>query len=238
MYVALATSDAVVRDLRRDGSPDRERSAGGALPFQAAAVSSAVPDAITPMMTITGSRANGQARDEADGACNAGVSPRRRGAAGGCEDPGQGPHPGADRQELERPRTSLEPRSKALLMVVLLGGLIATVAAAFARDNVTAGKRRPEDDAGQAYARISRDSRRLDRRRGLRGLRQAPRPRMGPRLSALLRRSTLPAAEPVRLWGPRMFVARRDRRTRRTIAFPAVTVEGRTIAPARSGAIA
>ena len=144
VYVAIATSDAVVRDLRRTGVLTANDLR--ALPFQAAAVSSAVPDAITPMMTITGSRANGAAATKltvrATQAFLRVVEARQAAAK----------IPLKDRIQVRIVKSSRDPyisqpRSKALLMVVLLGGLIATAAAAFARDNVTAGKGVTEENA-------------------------------------------------------------------------------------------
>jgi hypothetical protein len=58
VYAALATSDAVVNELRRRGLVKPEDLKDGVLPITAAAVPSTV-NAATPMMTIRGEAASG-----------------------------------------------------------------------------------------------------------------------------------------------------------------------------------
>jgi hypothetical protein len=153
VYVVLATSDAVVRDLRREGILTTIDLRADALPFQAAVVSSAVNGAITPVMTITGKASTAQKATRLTlGATEAllRVVHARQAAA---------KIPVRDRIELRVVKSSREPyisepRSKALLIVVLLGGLIATAAAAFTRDSVT----RAQGVVGQDAAAGARPS--------------------------------------------------------------------------------
>ena len=134
VYAALATSDAVVGELRRRGLLKPEDLKDGALPIAAAALTSAVNPA-TPMMTITGTSSTGpKATALTIGATKAflDVLNRRQLAA---------KIPERNRIEAHVLRSSetpklVGPRSKAVPVLVLLGGLIATLALAFTRDNV------------------------------------------------------------------------------------------------------
>ena len=133
VYTTLATSDAVVAMLERRGLLTAEDLQNGALPITAAAVPSTV-DAATPMMTITGTCLDRPEGDELTLAATSAFStssPRQLAAK----------IPVKDRIQLrvvksaEAPKL-VNPRSKALPILVLLGGLIATLAVAFTRDNV------------------------------------------------------------------------------------------------------
>jgi hypothetical protein len=139
VYAALATSDAVVAQLRARGLVTPKDLEDGALPIAAAAVPSTV-NAATPMMTISGMSSTGpKATALTIGATRAflDVLHERQFAA---------KIPRADRIEARVVRQSqtptlVDPRKKAVPILVLLGGLIATVAVVFTRDNV-AGRAR------------------------------------------------------------------------------------------------
>jgi capsular polysaccharide biosynthesis protein len=150
VYATLATSDAVVRELKRRGLLKPEDLKDGALPIAAAAVPSTV-NASTPMMTLS---ATGPSASSATaltlGATNAflDVLHARQNAA---------KIPVKDRIQVRVVKSSetpklVSPRSKALPIIVLLGGLIATAAVAFTRDNVSRRGR-----AGQLGASASHD---------------------------------------------------------------------------------
>jgi hypothetical protein len=135
VYATLATSDAVVRELERRGLLNPEDLKDGALPIAAAAVPSTV-NASTPMMTLS---ATGPSASKATaltlGATNAflDVLHARQIAA---------KIPVKDRIQVRVVKSSetpklVSPRSKALPIIVLLGGLIATAAVAFTRDNLS-----------------------------------------------------------------------------------------------------
>lgn len=134
VYSSLATSDAVVQELRRRGLIKAEDVDDGALPIAAAALPSTV-NAATPMMTITGTALDpAKATQLTVGATNAFLdvlNTRQRKAK----------IPVKDRiqvrvvRKVDVPKL-VDPRSKALPILVLLGGLIATVAVAFTRENV------------------------------------------------------------------------------------------------------
>jgi hypothetical protein len=134
VYATLATSDAVVGELRRRGLIKPEDLKDGVLPIAAAALPSTV-NAATPMMTITGmSSTEPKATTLTIGATKAflDVLHRRQVAA---------KIPERDRIEARVVRSSeaprlVDPRKKAVPVLVLLGGLIATLAVAFTRDNV------------------------------------------------------------------------------------------------------
>jgi len=133
VYATLATSDAVVRELTRRGLLRAEDLKDGALPIEAAAVASTV-NAATPMMTITASSLSGpKATALTLGATKAflDVLNARQFAAR---------IPLSDRIQARVVKSSeapklVDPRSKALPILVLFGGLIATAAVAFMRDN-------------------------------------------------------------------------------------------------------
>ena len=134
VYATLATSDAVVSELERRGLVTEEDLANGALPIAAAAVPSTV-NASTPMMTITGTAFTAPRATELTlGATRAflDVLNARQLAA---------KIPVKDRIQVRVVKSSeapklINPRSKALPILVLFGGLIATVAVAFTRDNL------------------------------------------------------------------------------------------------------
>ena len=97
VYVTLATSDAVVNELKRRGLVTAKDLEDGSLPIAADAVQSTV-NAATPMMTITGNALRPKG-DQADVGGHASISRRCPRAAGRGEDPRGGPHPGSRRQE-------------------------------------------------------------------------------------------------------------------------------------------
>jgi len=133
VYAAIATSDAVINELRRRGLVKAEDLKDGVLPITAAAVPSTV-NAATPMMTISGTSTTGpMATALTIGATKAflDVLHSRQLAA---------KIPRGDRIEARVVRGSeapklVDPRKKAVPILVLLGGLIATMAVAFTRDN-------------------------------------------------------------------------------------------------------
>ena len=136
VYAAIATSDAVVSELKRRGILTAEDLSDGALPIAAAAVPSTV-NAATPMMTITGiSLTASKATNLTLAATKAflDVIHTRQLAA---------KIPVKDRIEARVVKSSdapqlVDPRSKALPILVVFAGLIATAAVAFTRDNVKA----------------------------------------------------------------------------------------------------
>jgi hypothetical protein len=140
VYTTLATSDAVVRMLERRGLIDPADMANGKSPITAAAVVSTVGGGTTPMMTLTAQALSAaKATKLTLGATNALLEfvESRQAAA---------KIPQKDRIQLRVVKASdeptlVKPRSKALPILVLLGGLFATAAFAFTRDNVTRGER-------------------------------------------------------------------------------------------------
>jgi hypothetical protein len=142
VYATLATSDAVVGELRRRGLVTPEDLKNGALPIAAAAVPSTV-NAATPMMTITGTSLSGpKATRLTVGATKAflDVLDKRQLAA---------KIPLRDRIQVRVVKSSeapklIDPRSKALPILILFGGMIATLAVALTRDNLGRRERAPE----------------------------------------------------------------------------------------------
>ena len=142
VYATLATSDAVVGQLKRRGLLTEDDFKGGALPITAAAVPSTV-NAATPMMTITATSLTGPKATKLTLAATKvflDVLNARQFAA----------HiPVRDRIQVrvvksaEAPRL-VDPRSKAVPILVFLGGLIATVAVVFTRHNLARRVRAPE----------------------------------------------------------------------------------------------
>jgi hypothetical protein len=134
LYATLATSDAVVNELKRRGLLTAEDLRESGLPITAAAVPSPVGVA-TPMMTITANSVTGPKATRLTVAATKAfldvVQARQRAAR----------IPAKDRIQIRvlsssEPPTLVDPRNKALPILVLLGGLIATVAVAFTRDNL------------------------------------------------------------------------------------------------------
>lgn len=158
VYAAMATSDAVFQRLRRQGLVDDQAFQNGQSPVTAEAVVSTVGTAptvvgggTTPMMTIsaigetsTAARRLTRAATEAFVA----VVNSRQAKAG---------IPVKDRIRIDvvksaEPPTLVKPRSKAMPMLVLLAGLIATAAVAFTRDNVARRRGARVDPATQPDA--------------------------------------------------------------------------------------
>lgn len=142
VFATLATSDAVVGQLKRRGLLTEDDFKDGALPITAAAVPSTV-NAATPMMTISATSPTAPKATELTLAATRvflDVLNARQVAAR---------IPVRDRIQVrvvkssETPRL-VDPRSKAVPILVFLGGLIATVAVAFTRHNVARRDRAPE----------------------------------------------------------------------------------------------
>ena len=140
-YTTLATSGPVIRALERRGLVSEQDIQNGGTPIAAAAVVSAVGIA-TPMMTITGTGTSGATATKLTRAATSAfidVVQSRQAAA---------KIPARDRIQLrvvkgaDVPRL-VKPRSKAIPILVLLGGLIATVAVAFTRDNLARRRSAP-----------------------------------------------------------------------------------------------
>jgi hypothetical protein len=142
VYTTLATSDPVTRVLGRRGLIDPKLLENGASPITAVPVVSTVGGGTTPMMMIsatapTAIKATKLTR-AATTAFLAEVRSRQRSAK----------IPVKDRIQLQVVKAADEPklvkaRSKALPMLVLLGGLIATAAVAFTRDNASRRRTAP-----------------------------------------------------------------------------------------------
>ena len=141
IYATLATSDAVVRELERRGLLSAKDLKRYPLPITAASVSSTTGVA-TPLMTITASSVTGPKATQLTLAATKAFLDvvRTRQLANGIS--------AKDRIQLRVVNSSdapelVDPRSKALPVLVLLGGLIATLAVAFTRDNLARRERVP-----------------------------------------------------------------------------------------------
>lgn len=149
VYAAFATSDAVIAGLRAKGLLTEKDIENGKLPILATAVPSSANSGPTPLLKIS---ATGKTPRDATkltiGATNelmGFVTARQVIAA----------IPETERVELRLVKSSAEPtliqpRSKSNLIVILLAGLTATVAAAFIRENARRG--RPPQPARTAPA--------------------------------------------------------------------------------------
>jgi len=135
VYTTLATSDPVMRVLERRGLIDPAELANGKNPISAIPVVSTIGGAPTPMMMISAIAPTSQKATRLTRAATtaflAEVTTRQAAAK----------IPVKDRIQLRVVKaadepTLMKPRSKAIPMLVLLGGLIATMAVAFTRDNV------------------------------------------------------------------------------------------------------
>jgi hypothetical protein len=135
VYAALATSDPVIQMLRRRGLIDEQTMANGVSPITAAAVVSTVGGGTTPMLTLTAQAPSPAAATKLTrGATKAFVT-----YVGSRQ--AEANIPLEDRIQLRVVKSAdepnlMKPRSKALPILVLLGGLIATAAVAFTRDNL------------------------------------------------------------------------------------------------------
>jgi hypothetical protein len=134
VYATMATSDDVVHQLLQHGLVDAKDLKNGVLPIDAEPAKSTV-NMSTPMMTLTASATSPEkATDLTVGATNAFLDvlhARQREAK----------IPDKDRIDVRVVKQSDEPklvrpRSKAMTMLVFLGGLIATAAVAFTRENL------------------------------------------------------------------------------------------------------
>lgn len=144
LYAALATSDAVIQLLKQRGLLDDKDIEAGDLPVSASSVSSAVNGQVIPLIRITGegdSPKEATARTLAATQAFLEVLTTRQTAA---------KIPPNNRIQVSVIKRSgkpvlAEPRSMALLLVILLGGLIATIAVAFMRDNLAGGRLTVDD---------------------------------------------------------------------------------------------
>ena len=141
IYATLATSDAVVRELERRGLLSAKDLKRYPLPITAAAVvvHRRSCDAADDHHRLLGDGSQGDTADVG----------RHEGVSRCC------PHPAARERDPAKDRIQLrvvnssdapelvDPRSKALPVLVLLGGLIATLAVAFTRDNLARRERVP-----------------------------------------------------------------------------------------------
>jgi len=142
VYATLATSDAVVKVLLRRGLLNAKDLRGGAPPFTAAAVPSTINQPPQTMALTAKAETAGKATKLTLAATRAFLDVlHARQAAAKIQE--------KDRiqplvvRSSEAPKL-IRPRSKALTMLVFLGGLIATAAVAFTRDNLARRKRAPE----------------------------------------------------------------------------------------------
>jgi hypothetical protein len=158
VYAAMATSDAVFQRLRHRGLVDDQAFQNGQSPVTAKAVVSTVGTAptvvgggTTPMMTISAiGESSSAATTLTRAATEAFVSVvNARQAAARI--------PVKDRIRIDVVKSSesptlVKPRSKAMPMLVLLAGLIATAAVAFTRDNLARRRGAPVLTATQTDA--------------------------------------------------------------------------------------
>jgi hypothetical protein len=148
-YAAYATSDPVIRALQKQGLlPARPAKSGGQA-ITATAVPSALNGQPTPMLAITGTATSpAEATKLTIAATDAFINYARA-----RQDAAKIPE--NQRIELRTIKrvsvpTLTAPRSKTPLIIVLLAGLSATVAAAFVRDNMQRARRKqsqPESDS-------------------------------------------------------------------------------------------
>ena len=146
VYAAFATSDAVGRELRRRGFGDVFADDGKAGKVSAAAVPSAINSAATPLLQISGTGDTPEAATRltkaATGTLIDVVATRQRAAD----------IPPSERITLRVVKESGEPelivpRSKTPFIIILLGGLTLTIAAAFVRDNMQRSEREAAAEA-------------------------------------------------------------------------------------------
>jgi hypothetical protein len=156
VYAAMATSDPVMQVLKRRGLIKAQDLVNGANPLTASPVVSTVGGGTTPMMTLTATAPSATKATELTlGATQAfrNYVEVRQAAAD---------IPAKDRIELrvvkgaDVPKLA-KPRSKALPMLVLFAGLIATAAVAFARDNVQRRQASPSLFAASRREPVERD---------------------------------------------------------------------------------
>jgi hypothetical protein len=134
VYTTLATSDPVIRVLQRRGLIDATQMASGVVPITAAPVVSTVGGGTTPMMMISATAPTAVKATKLTRATTTAFLAEVRARQLAAKIPLR------DRIQLQVVKAAdepklVKPRSKALPMLVLLGGLIATGAVAFTRDN-------------------------------------------------------------------------------------------------------
>ena len=134
VYATMATSDPVMQVLKRRGLIDAQNLVSGANPITATPIVSTVGGGTTPMMTLTAIAPTAvKATKRTIGATQAFlhyVEVRQADAN----------IPAEDRIEIRVVKSAdvpqlVKPRSKAIPMLVLLSGLIATAAVVFTRDS-------------------------------------------------------------------------------------------------------
>lgn len=135
VYTTLATSDPVIRVLERRGLIDPQLLASGQTPITAVPVVSTVGGGTTPMMMLSATAPTSGKATELTRAATAAFLAEVRSRQLAAKIPAK------DRIQLQVVKAAdepklVKPRSKALPMLVLLGGLIATMAVAFTRENV------------------------------------------------------------------------------------------------------
>jgi hypothetical protein len=140
-YAAFATSDPVIRILQRRGLLPVARAAGGARAISASAVPSALNGQPTPMLSITGTATSPLEATRLTIAATDAFIAYARARQDAAEIPEN------QRVELRIIKqasvpTLTAPRSKTPLIIVLMAGLTATVAAVFVRDNMQRSRKR------------------------------------------------------------------------------------------------
>jgi hypothetical protein len=142
-YAALATSDAVISSLQRQGLLSSEAEGAKIAAVTATAVASPINGATTPLLKITGTATSpAEATRLTIRATDTFIAvARARQARAGI--------PVNQRVELRIvnrfgvPKLTV-PRSKTTLIIILLAGLTATIAAAFVRDNTQRSRKTQE----------------------------------------------------------------------------------------------
>jgi capsular polysaccharide biosynthesis protein len=154
VYAELATSDAVMASLRRQGLREAEN---GVAPITATAVHSTFNGTPTPLLKITAMATSpAGARSLATRATDAFIDVLASRQA-------EANIPEGDRIQLRIVKRSsvptlTQPRSKTTFIIILLAGLITTIAAAFMRENTRrpAANRQPHAEPAFVVDRIQR----------------------------------------------------------------------------------
>ena len=134
VYATMATSDPVMQVLKRRGLISAQNLVNGANPITATPIVSTVGGGTTPMMTLTAIAATAdKATQRTIGATQAFLHYVEQRQA-------DADIPAKDRIEIRVVKSAdvpqlVKPRSKAVPMLVLLSGLIATAAVVFTRDS-------------------------------------------------------------------------------------------------------
>ena len=145
-YAEFATSDAVMSSLKKQRLIGRRADPTGVAAIVATSVASPVNGSITPLLKITGmARSPAEATRLTTRATDTFIA-----VAKGRQV--QAKIPESQRIELRIVRRAgvpklTAPRSKTTFLILLLAGLTVTVAAAFIRENQTAGRKNETDTA-------------------------------------------------------------------------------------------